>query len=297
MEQGIVALYQKCVHLGCKVPWCETSQWFECPCHGSKYNRVGEKQGGPAPRGLDRFVVDGLGRADHDRHRPIVHGPPIGTDTTGQGGRGAALRVGCRPHVDGAVGPDDSSKVILALTFRTILIIINIVAFAVIVGDHRLHGVSASGATPSREAARTSRRSWTTRSSRGATSSACCAGPLADLVLIVAVGSRCTCWSSRAARSGRGRGFEERAVERGAVLFANEQMEDYDATQSLLCADCHGVDASGGSANFVIRSEAPGCDPAADVTDDTPAECLPQQVHLAGPATRRRAPALPPSSR
>ena len=58
MEKGYVALYQKCVHLGCRVPWCETSQWFECPCHGSKYNRVGEKKGGPAPRGLDRFALE-----------------------------------------------------------------------------------------------------------------------------------------------------------------------------------------------------------------------------------------------
>ena len=39
---GIVALSQRCVHLGCRVPFCQTSQWFECPCHGSKYNRVGE---------------------------------------------------------------------------------------------------------------------------------------------------------------------------------------------------------------------------------------------------------------
>jgi cytochrome b6-f complex iron-sulfur subunit len=52
---GLMALYQKCVHLGCRVPWCQTSQWFECPCHGSKYNKWGEWVGGPAPRGLDRF--------------------------------------------------------------------------------------------------------------------------------------------------------------------------------------------------------------------------------------------------
>ncbi|HEX9717948.1 MAG TPA: Rieske 2Fe-2S domain-containing protein, partial [Actinomycetota bacterium] len=36
--QGIMPLYQRCVHLGCRVPFCEQSQWFECPCHGSKYN-------------------------------------------------------------------------------------------------------------------------------------------------------------------------------------------------------------------------------------------------------------------
>jgi len=56
-QTSIMALYQKCVHLGCKVPWCAESQWWECPCHGSKYNRWGEWQEGPAPRGLDRFSV------------------------------------------------------------------------------------------------------------------------------------------------------------------------------------------------------------------------------------------------
>jgi cytochrome b6-f complex iron-sulfur subunit len=52
---GLMALYQKCVHLGCRVPWCQTSQYWECPCHGSQYNSWGEWVRGPAPRGLDRF--------------------------------------------------------------------------------------------------------------------------------------------------------------------------------------------------------------------------------------------------
>jgi len=88
MEAGIVALYQKCVHLGCKVPWCQTSQWFECPCHGSKYDRVGEKQGGPAPRGLDRFVVTPSGSSLTIDTSIVITGPPIGTNTTGQGAEG-----------------------------------------------------------------------------------------------------------------------------------------------------------------------------------------------------------------
>jgi cytochrome b6-f complex iron-sulfur subunit len=93
-EQGIVALYQKCVHLGCRVPWCSASQWFECPCHGSQYNRVGEKKGGPAPRGLDRFAVDVQGGiVVVDTSKPI-DGPPIGTNTTGQEAEG--------PHCVGA---------------------------------------------------------------------------------------------------------------------------------------------------------------------------------------------------
>jgi len=91
MAQGFVALYQKCPHLGCRVPWCQTSQWFECPCHGSKYNRVGEKRGGPAPRGMDRFPLEVSGGSiivDTDTTK-LVQGPPIGTDTTGQGQEGA----------------------------------------------------------------------------------------------------------------------------------------------------------------------------------------------------------------
>ena len=54
---GLMALWQRCVHLGCRVPSCESSQGFECPCHGSKYNRHGEYEDGPAPRNLDRFSV------------------------------------------------------------------------------------------------------------------------------------------------------------------------------------------------------------------------------------------------
>lgn len=88
MEAGLVALYQKCVHLGCRVPWCATSQWFECPCHGSQYNRVGEKKGGPAPRGLDRFAVQVSGGSVKVDTKAVILGPPIGTNTTGQEAEG-----------------------------------------------------------------------------------------------------------------------------------------------------------------------------------------------------------------
>ena len=57
VTDGLVAVYQRCVHLGCRVPWCNSSQGFECPCHGSKYNMIGEYFAGPAPRNLDRFNV------------------------------------------------------------------------------------------------------------------------------------------------------------------------------------------------------------------------------------------------
>ena len=80
--EGIMPLYQRCVHLGCRVPFCGSSKWFECPCHGSKYNGAGEYQLGPAPRGMDRFVVtvDGAGNVMVDTSTVIL-GPPRGTDT------------------------------------------------------------------------------------------------------------------------------------------------------------------------------------------------------------------------
>ena len=88
MKEGVVALYQKCVHLGCRVPWCKSAQWFECPCHGSRYNRVGEKKGGPAPRGLDRFGVEVEGGIVLVDTKQVIQGPPIGTNTTGQEAEG-----------------------------------------------------------------------------------------------------------------------------------------------------------------------------------------------------------------
>lgn len=89
MEAGIVALWQKCPHLGCRVPECRTSQWFECPCHGSQYNQVGEKKAGPAPRGMDKFGVevspDGTVIVNTG---DVNQGAPIGTNTTGQEAQG-----------------------------------------------------------------------------------------------------------------------------------------------------------------------------------------------------------------
>jgi cytochrome b6-f complex iron-sulfur subunit len=98
MEQGVVALYQKCPHLGCRVPFCTTAQWFECGCHGSQYNRVGEKKGGPAPRGMDRFPVEvsnGVVVVDTGIQ---IEGPSIGTNTTGQEAEGPHCVGGGEEH-------------------------------------------------------------------------------------------------------------------------------------------------------------------------------------------------------
>lgn len=58
--QGMMAIYQVCTHLGCLYKYEGTSDRFECPCHGSKFWLDGTKilEEGPAPRGLDRFVIE-----------------------------------------------------------------------------------------------------------------------------------------------------------------------------------------------------------------------------------------------
>jgi len=88
MEVGLSVVYQKCPHLGCRVPPCFTSQWFECPCHGSQYNNAGEKKGGPAPRGMDRFATEVSGGVLTVDTGTVIQGPPIGTNTTGQEAEG-----------------------------------------------------------------------------------------------------------------------------------------------------------------------------------------------------------------
>lgn len=56
-EAGFLALWQKCTHLGCSIPWVESENQFHCPCHGSLFNKMGEVQGGPAPRPMDFFPI------------------------------------------------------------------------------------------------------------------------------------------------------------------------------------------------------------------------------------------------
>ncbi|MEY3093328.1 MAG: hypothetical protein RL413_439 [Actinomycetota bacterium] len=98
MEAGVVALYQKCPHLGCRVPECKSSQWFECPCHGSQYNRVGEKKAGPAPRGMDRFGVSVSNGSIIVDTGKVFNGPAIGVNTTGQEAEGPHCITGGGGH-------------------------------------------------------------------------------------------------------------------------------------------------------------------------------------------------------
>lgn len=85
-ETNVRTLYQRCTHLGCKPNFCDRNYWFECPCHGSRFDRLGMKVAhlGPAPRGLDRFAheVDANGVLTIDTSKltlgplPIALGQP-----------------------------------------------------------------------------------------------------------------------------------------------------------------------------------------------------------------------------
>lgn len=69
VPEGFIALWWKCPHLGCTVPWKENEPaighdvafaekgQFHCPCHGSQYDRYGQIVAGPAPRPMDRFPI------------------------------------------------------------------------------------------------------------------------------------------------------------------------------------------------------------------------------------------------
>jgi cytochrome b6-f complex iron-sulfur subunit len=86
--EGLMAIYQKCAHLGCRVPFCQSSAWFECPCHGSKYNHAGEYELGPAPTGLHRFKLTVDESIVHVDTSTVIIGPPRGTDTIHQAPEG-----------------------------------------------------------------------------------------------------------------------------------------------------------------------------------------------------------------
>lgn len=93
-QGNLLALYQKCPHLGCRVPFCSTSERFECPCHGSVFNIRGEYIQGPAPRGMDRFpirmegdsVVVDTATVDEGPAKGVLSGPgePAGPSCLGE---------------------------------------------------------------------------------------------------------------------------------------------------------------------------------------------------------------------
>ena len=67
VESGFLALYRKCTHVGCVVPWLPDDPSednlaekgrFNCPCHATLFDRYGLVHAGPASRPLDLFPIN-----------------------------------------------------------------------------------------------------------------------------------------------------------------------------------------------------------------------------------------------
>lgn len=66
-DGGFLAIYQRCTHLGCSVPWDQAANAFVCPCHSSQFSSDGVVENPPAPRPLDLFAIlieDGIVKVD-----------------------------------------------------------------------------------------------------------------------------------------------------------------------------------------------------------------------------------------
>ncbi len=79
-DEDVIALSEVCSHLGCRVPYIDENDRFECPCHGSKFTREGNYIEGPAPRGMDEYateVVEGVIEIDTSE---VIQGPAPGSE-------------------------------------------------------------------------------------------------------------------------------------------------------------------------------------------------------------------------
>ena len=56
-NEPYVAISNRCMHLGCPVRYVQAAQRFICPCHGGVYGELGQVDGGPPVRPLDRFYT------------------------------------------------------------------------------------------------------------------------------------------------------------------------------------------------------------------------------------------------
>jgi len=78
--------------------------------------------------------------------------------------------------------------------------------------------------------------------------------------------------------------YLQASIKRGATLFANQQSLYYNATTSLLCANCHGVHGEGGSTPYTLQPEADICQLKANQGNPNVPQCLPQSVTWQVPA-------------
>jgi len=88
-EEGLIALYKVCPHLGCLYAWNDQEFKFICPCHGSQYENDGDYISGPAPRSLDYFVV----RIEDEEGNLLAETPADGGPITVPDNPNAVVRI------------------------------------------------------------------------------------------------------------------------------------------------------------------------------------------------------------
>ncbi len=66
-DGDLIAIWNRCAHLGCPVEYVEAADNYICPCHGGAYDSVGLVTAGPPPRPLDRFDVKVVASGSSDR--------------------------------------------------------------------------------------------------------------------------------------------------------------------------------------------------------------------------------------
>ena len=69
------AVDDRCTHLGCTVKWHEQKQRFQCPCHGSEFDRTGNVMHGPATRPLSHLFIS----KESNRTVRLLEKPPEGS--------------------------------------------------------------------------------------------------------------------------------------------------------------------------------------------------------------------------
>lgn len=79
-EEGLYAISIVCTHLGCVVR--QTTEGFQCPCHGSRFAHDGEVMKGPAPRDLEWYAIEQThgGQLAVDRARRVSRGSKMSLD-------------------------------------------------------------------------------------------------------------------------------------------------------------------------------------------------------------------------
>jgi cytochrome b6-f complex iron-sulfur subunit len=98
-DEGVLALYKVCPHLGCLYGWNDQEFKFICPCHGSQYQNDGTYIQGPAPRSLDRFVV----RIEDEEGNVLAETPPEGGPVQVPDNPSAIVRVDTGSRITGEV--------------------------------------------------------------------------------------------------------------------------------------------------------------------------------------------------